>query len=188
MNSNWKIGIVISFLTLSLLPFTNCGQYAEPASEAMSSTGFVPCNDRCITPVLENLSVKVNMGTATSYTVTNDLAEFNLGGDCNEGGYVTNFIRWELQLNGSTVRHSGMSGMSAGGTADSKCVNGRFMVYVFLGSIAADPVDRRGLKTSSGAKSTYDLVIEIYGQDMPGDPAPKRNMTKGRTKVLLSTS
>lgn len=188
MSSNWKIGIVIGFLTLTLMPFTNCGQYAQPASEAMSSSEFVPCNDRCITPVLENLSIKVNMGNATTYTVPAGLSEFNLAGDCNEGGYPANFIRWELQLNGAVVRHSGMSGLSSSGNADSRCVNGRFSIYVYLRAISQDQVDRTGLNTATGVKSSYDLYIEIYGQDSVGDPAPKRNATKGRTRASLTTS
>lgn len=188
MKSNVRVGIVISFLTLSLLPFTNCGQYAQPASEATSASEFVPCNATCITPTLENLQVKVNMGNATTYTVKSGIAEFNMGGDCNEGGYPANFIRWELQLNGATVRHSGMSGLSTSGNADSRCVNGRFMIYVYLGAITQDPVNRAGLLTGTGATSAYDLYVEIYGQDSAGDPAPKRNSVKGRTRVSLSSS
>ena len=128
------------------------------------------------------------MGSSTTYTVPAGLTEFNLGGDCNEGGYPYNFIRWELKLNGATVRTSGMTGMAASGTVDSRCVNGRYLLYVNLNSIAQDPVNRTGLNTSSGTRAAYDLYIEIYGMDSTNDPAPKRNMVKGRARVSLSTS
>jgi hypothetical protein len=190
MVPNMRVAIVIGFVTLSLLPFTNCGQYADPANSATAaSADFVPCNANCVIPTLENLKIGVNMGNATTYTVPAGLTEFNLGGDCNEGGYPYNFIRWELQLNGLTVRTSAMTGMAPSGPVDTVCVNGRFMLYVNLGAIPQDNVDRSGLKVNaSGTRAAYDLYIEIYGKDSVNDPAPKRNMVKGRTRVSLSTS
>jgi hypothetical protein len=187
MVPNMRVAIVIGFVTLSLLPFTNCGQYADPAN-SVSAASFTPCNTNCIIPTLENLKIGVNMGNASTYTVKAGLAEFNLGGDCNEGGYPYNFIRWELQLNGRTVRTSAMTGMAPSGPVDTVCVNGRFMLYVYLGKIAQDNYDRIGLKDESGTPRAYDLYIEIYGKDSASDPAPKRNTLKGRTRVSLSTS
>lgn len=190
MFPNLRVMVVIGFLTLTILPFTNCGQYAQPAGEATAeSAEFVPCNANCITPVTENLSVKVNMGSATNYGVPANLFEFNLGGDCNEGGYPTNEIRWELQLNGVTVRRSAMGGMggAVAGPVHGRCINGRYLLYVYLRSIPEDPVDRTGLRYGAGeARAAYDLSVEIFGLNMVNDPAPKRNAVKGRTRVALS--
>ncbi len=182
-----RFAVVVSLLGVGLLPFTNCGQYADPATATYASASFVPCNATCITPTPENLSIKVNLGTSSDYTVPANLTEWNLGGDCNEGGFNTNLIRWELVLNGATVRHSGMLGMAGAAPVHSRCVNGRFLLYINLSSIAEDPVNRTGLLTQTGARMAYDLYVEIFGMDSSNDPAPKRNAIKGRTRVSLST-
>jgi hypothetical protein len=158
--------------------FTNCSPYATNQS-SLSSESVINCSTSdCISKTVANLSLKINWGNTNEFHVTPDLAEFNLGGDCNEGGYPYNTVRWELHLNNAMVRHSGMI------PANSRCVNGRFMIYVFLGTTAGDPVNRTGLRTQNGTKATYDLWVEIEGQDTPGGP-PQRNALKGRTRMTL---
>lgn len=167
--------------------FNNCGNYAEVAGANASSSSIL-CDEDCVTPVVENLSLKANMrGQGTEFQVPIAMSEFNIGGDCNEAGYVAyNSIRWELQLNGVTVRNSGMAGLVSGGPAHSKCVNGRFLVYVNLASIPEDPVNRGGLRYINGnnARAAYDLYIEIYGQET-ATSAPVRNIQKGRSRISL---
>ena len=173
------------WLSLSLVfvalatQFTNCGNYADPMN--YSSPGPVDCStdEDCIIPTINNVSLKVNFGGGTEYSVPVDMAEFNLGGDCNEGGYPYNTIRWELYLGGVMVRHSGMGGF------DSRCINGRFLIYVYLGAIAAgDNFNRSGLYTPQGVRAPYDLWIEVYGQETPGG-VPQKNSLKGKMRISL---
>lgn len=182
-----RINIVLGFIGLSLLPFTNCGKYADPANEELYSENLEACDDDCIMPKPDYLSIKVNVGGGSQYDVPTGLAEWNLGGDCNEGGYPHNTIRWELKLNGTTVRHSGMTGMSGNTPVNSRCVNGRFLLYINLSSIPQDPVNRTGLMTGAGSpRTSYDLYVEIVGQNVPNDPEPIRNPTKARTRISLT--
>ncbi len=164
--------------------FNNCGNYAEPAGYSVSASALTSCDDDCITESIDNLSVKANTGTAAEYGVTVDIAEFNMGGDCNEGGFPLNTIRWELYLGGQKVRDSGMLGTGGtGAQANTMCANGRFSMYVYLGSIGEDPVNRQGLGIPGGGRATYELWIEILGSTPGGQP--NRNLLKGRHRVVL---
>lgn len=179
--------LALGFTGLMVLPFTNCGQYADPANEELFNQSLDECDDDCIAPKTENLSIKANVGSGNEYGVPAGLTEWNLGGDCNEGGYPSNIIRWELMLNGVMVRHSGMLGMAGNNPVHSRCVNGRFLLYLNMGAIPEDPVNRSGLLNGVGMnRSAYDLYIEIYGQRAINDPQPVRNSPKGRTRLSLS--
>lgn len=179
--------LALGITGLMVLPFTNCGNYADPANGELFNQSLDECDEDCVTPKAENLSIKANVGSGNDYSVPVGLAEFNLGGDCNEGGYPSNIVRWELYLNGQMVRHSGMLGMAGNAPVHSRCINGRFLLYMNLNSITEDPVNRTGLKVGVGEnRSAYDLYIEIYGQRLPNDPQPVRNSLKGRTRLSLS--
>ena len=183
----WQIPAILSAVALVTIQFTNCSGYEVSQTDDLSFAS-VDCDEDCIVPVTANLSIKANLGGAsTEYSVPPGLLEWNIGGDCNEGGYPYNLIRWELRLNGVLVRHSGMAGLStSGGPADSVCVNGRYRLAVNLKSIPSDPVNRAGLLTGSGsARGAYDLYIEIFGKDTAADPAPKNNPSKGKTRISL---
>lgn len=166
--------------------FTNCGNFSEPANYSSAST-LTSCDEDCITESIDNLSVKPNTGNSAEYGVTVDIAEFNLGGECNEGGFPLNTIRWELWQVGSSqpVRTSDMVGSGgAGAQANTACINGRFQLYIYLGSgLAEDPVNRQGLGTANNTRASYDLWIEIQGRTASG--TPQRNMLRGRSRVSL---
>lgn len=178
--------LILSAATAVLLTaFANCGTYSDEGTTVNSSLLDVTCDDDCIVPAPENLAVKVNLGEGTDFPV-NPVSDFNLGGDCNEGGFPYNTIVWELWLNGQKVRDSNMAGTAGTGNANSSCKNGRFMLYVYLGPVAAgDNVDRSGLKTSTGAVAPYNLYVEIYGQTVPYGPA-QRNSVSGRRSYSLN--
>ncbi len=168
--------IVVAMVT----QFNNCGTYSDAPGVTNTSSTVTCLDDDCIDSSVDNLSLKVNFGGGTEFSVPPDQAEFNLGGDCNEAGFPYNTIRWELHLNAVMVRHSGML------SADSRCINGRFLVYINLSPITgADPVDRTGLKTQNPLiRSPYELWIEVYGQNVPGG-TPQRNTIKGKTRISL---
>jgi hypothetical protein len=80
-----------------------------------------------------------------------------------------------------------MLGMAGNVPVHSRCVNGRFLLYINMSSIPEDPVNRSGLMTGVGTnRASYNLYIEIYGQRIPNDPAPVRNPGKGRYTLSLS--
>jgi hypothetical protein len=171
-----SLSLVVAAVTVH---FTNCSAYAPQPVNFVSQASVNCTDDDCITPSIDNLSLRVNYGGGSEFSVTPDLAEFNLGGDCNEGGFPYNTVRWELYLNNQMVRHSGMI------PADSRCINGRFLIYVYLGANAGgDPVNRTGLMTQAGTRSPYDLWIEVYGQNTPNG-TPQRNTLKGRMRMSL---
>lgn len=185
MPKSLNLFIVFAFLGLMALPFTNCGNYADPANESVLDAFSEECDEDCIMPKSENLQLKVNLSQSGQVDVPPDLIDFNLGGDCNEGGYPYNVIRWELYSNGTRVRESGMTGMVGGGAAaHSVCVNGRFLIYINLNAIAQDPVNRTGLNTGAG-RGPYDLYVEIFGSETPNGVAMIRNSVKGRHRVSL---
>ena len=170
-----------------LTQFNNCGTYSSPPVDAASTSELACTTVSCITPTLANLALKVNLGGGADYSVPTGLAEWNFGGDCNEGGYPYNQIIWELYLGGAKKRDSNYFGMilgNPGANVNTVCVNGRFLLYINLGPISADPVDRSGLNSESGARSQYDLYIEVYGRDTPTGVL-NRNSTSGRVHVSL---
>ena len=178
--------VLVCGLAGLLTSFNNCGNYAEPYAQNMASLANLDCDQDCVTPTLQNLEIKPHLGgNGTEFSVPANLLEFNVGGDCNEGGYPYNLIKWELFLNGNKMRDSGMSGMAGASSVHSVCVNGRFLVYVNLKSITNDPVNRVGLTYGGPNRSPYDLYIEIFGKKSLNDPAPASNSTKGRFKVSL---
>jgi hypothetical protein len=181
--------IALALTTFMVLPFTNCGQYADPAAQELFNQSLDDCDDDCINPASENLAIKANVGDGTDYGVHALLSEFNIAGECNEAGYPTSVIRWELVLNGVVVRHSGMLGMNGSNPVNSRCVNGRYMVYVYLGPIAEDNVNRQGLMTGVGTnRAAYDLYLEIFAQRMVNDPKPISNRPKSRTRLSLGAT
>ena len=185
---------IIPFLALGLLlitQFNNCstGMEDQPVTTYTdeSSQGASPCGvNGCVEPNESWLRLTANV-SGGQYGVTAVQREFNIGGDCNEGGYPANEIRWELALNGNVVRNSSYAGLVAGGgPALSQCVNGRYMIYVNLSSIAQDPVDRVGLRiASSGAtRGAYTLDIQIISKDQMG--GTHTNTIEAKKRIFLS--
>ncbi len=181
----------LRWLALSLIgvvmvtQFTNCGNYAEPAVYS-SASAITTCDDDCITESVDDLSIKANTGTTAEYGVTVDIGEFNLGGDCNEGGFPINVVRWELYQVGraAAVRTSDMLGTGGTGTqANTLCANGRFQLYVFLGSITEDPVNRQGLGIAGGGRGAHELWIEIRARTPAG--TDQINNLSGRSRISL---
>jgi hypothetical protein len=190
MKISWNTALrgatLICLTTLMLTQFNNCGSYSAQNNDESSSSVVSCTSANCITPTLANLGIKVNMGGGAEYSVPAGLAEWNLGGDCNEGGYPYNMIVWELYLNGVKVRDSNYTGMilgNAGANVNSACVNGRFLIYLNLSAIPQDPVNRAGLNNGA-SRSQYDLYVEVYGRDTPTGVL-NRNPNTARAHVSL---
>lgn len=184
----------LSLLTL-LMTFNNCSGYQQAKTSSDTGASVSCTNATCISRLSDNLKVTAHLGNG-EYAVPAALADFNLGGDCNEAGYPFNTVRWELRLNGVVVRHSGMSNTGNAGstgtlTAASRCNNGRFFLYIKLaalggGTASQDPVDRTGLKTgvATPARSAYDLYIEVVGQTSVGGTAIQGSQGKIRVPLV----
>lgn len=182
----YTLALLLSGAVL-LTYFTNCDGYSPEAVEATTALASLDCDDDCITPNADNLELKVNLANnGVEYGVSANLTEWNLGGDCNEGGYPHNRIRYELYQNGQMVRNSDMA--VNGVVPTTQCVSGRFLLYINLSAIPSDVnpgLNRSGLSVGGGARGPYDLYVEIYGLNSQADGAPKRNAGKGRYRVSL---
>lgn len=166
MNKNLRLIFPLLMMSLLVTQFNNCGNYASPAMNLDSTSTLACVSTTCVDPNVDNLKITPHLANG-ELSVPANLSEFNVGGDCNEGGFPNNTVRWELSLNGVVVRHSGM-GVAAGQPANSRCVNGRFLLYVNLSPITEDPVDRSGLLSGGGVRSAYNLNVIILGQDAAG--------------------
>lgn len=187
MTNNYRTLTWIVLVGTLLTQFNNCGGYSSTDVSTASGLTSLDCDADCISQASDNLEVKVNLGSnGVEYSVPAGLSEFNLGGDCNEGGYASSVIYWELSQNGIIVRTSNMPGVViGGGVANSKCVNGRFSLYINLSNVSPDPVNRTGLMTGSGtARGPYDLYIEIKGLT-ESSAQVKGSTIKSRTRVSL---
>jgi len=166
MQRSARVVLVGFFMLVIMTQFTNCGDYQAPSSTL--DTASVACvNTSCVNETPTNLMVTPHLYNG-EYAVPANLTEFNIGGDCNEGGYMNNVVHWDLLLNGQIVRTSTMQ-LAPGVNAESRCINGRFLIYVPLTALTtnnADPVNRTGLMTGNGsARAAYDLHITILVSD-----------------------
>jgi len=172
----FRIALISLIILIGLTQFTNCGSYSDPDMVGSFSSFSVTCtNPECVTQKKEDLTVRVNIGGGMIYGVPASLFEWNLAGDCNEGGYPYNTVRWMLcagaNCGGSSgippIRSSEQPGLGGGlSNVNSNCINGRFMIYVDLRPIPMDNVNRTGL--SNGAVRTpYTLKVIINGHMSP---------------------
>lgn len=162
--------------------FNNCGVYESNVantSDFQSTALDCDSGSDCVTE--SNTNLKITPLPNSTFYVTPSLEAFNIGGDCNEAGYVNHRIEWRLRLNNTVVRHSGM--LIHNKSWHTTCVNGKFRVYINLSSIAEDPVNRTGLMYGSGTnKASYEMQFEILGQDSSGNWV--RNPNQGGVRNL----
>jgi hypothetical protein len=153
-----------ALLTLTATQFTNCGGFS--AMTDSSSSSFACTSATCITPTLENLSITPILGSSGSYFVSSAMSAFNLAGQCNEGGYPGNVVKWQLMKNGTVVRTSDgpvAQTVNGWGPANGVCVNGHFSLYVNVGP------DQNGSNFSaSGLGPGFTVNVSIYGLDSGG--------------------
>ncbi len=161
MSKHIRYFAVAALLGLLVFEFNGCGFGAPPHAEGEPSVNCINAN--CITSNAVDMSVTPHVFNG-SYSVQAAVPDFNVAGDCNEAGFIYNFMRWQLVLNGALVRDSGMVPVGAY-TADSQCVNGRFLLYVYLRPVAQDNMDRSGLLTEGGTRASYQLNILFFGSD-----------------------
>lgn len=183
MNRSLKIFACTALGVLLLSQFNNCAQSEQPVTSYTSEPSVSSCTGAsCVQANDAWIKIKANL--AGDFGVHAALTEFNIGGDCNEGGFADNDVAWTLLLNGSPVRNSTMSGLAGTGPALSKCVNGRFMIYINLAAIASDNVNRTGLRTGVGTtRSTYGVRINITSKDGLG--VNHTNSTFGLNNIFL---
>lgn len=142
-----------------LLPFNNCssGDYASQPDPNVDST---VCDQTQVSCKIKSLTV--NPGQNPIQINKSD-ADFPVGGTCNDGGFTSNSIVWQLYFNSTTtpVRTSYMAGASP---SPIQCVNGTFSFDVNLLAITDDNVNRTGLYGG-----VYTLKVWIEGVDSQGN-------------------
>jgi hypothetical protein len=136
-----------------LFAFTNCDSYSEQLQQPSQSNVAClddPDGEDCVRGNKDLLELRINSGSEVKIYANE--VEVNVGGDCNEGGFPDNLIRWEVRPEG------GGQVLSSSGSQrlDGKCVNGRYNILVRLpGSLS---VGQRLL-----------LSVELVGRDDQGN-------------------
>ncbi len=143
----------------------NCGSKSD--SSLFNQTTQKSClddgGDGCFQPNADNLSLSTSV---REISVRAGQTQFNVGGDCNEGGYASNRIYWQAigqsQLNvlassvGQPVPICTDPRYINKDTVLDSCVNGRFNLLVKL------PTALAGARIS-GSTENIDLKVCIYG-------------------------
>src|ERR1700760_2622747 len=92
MQRSARFVLVGFFFLLTMTQFTNCGGYQAADSTLDSTEALVArLTVTCVNETPTNLIVQPHLYNG-EYAVPATLQEFNIGGDCNEGGYVNNEI------------------------------------------------------------------------------------------------
>lgn len=146
--ANMRLGLRILAVSIlmgvMLTQFTNCDVYSQ--SGVFSGTLGSTCSGNgCVSQnadILELASVSQIYTTSTSVAV-------DLGGDCNEGGFPSNVVFWQLIDNaGNIIKDcSKTTGLVCG-----ICQKGRFRIYASTGLV----------------NSTYRIRLQIRGYDGQG--------------------
>lgn len=183
MRKVWNLISIGGLILLLLTQFNNCDVYSDSSlfngTSSLNSSGSTV---GCIEPELypnEPCPLELRLNSDTDVPISAAVRDFNLGGDCNEGGFSENVIKWELYYNGTLVRNSTTV------LADSVCDRGKFSLYVILGNTSEDSTDRTGLvvPNSGGARAQHVLYVEIYGKQ---DGVEYKNSLMGRKRVYLN--
>lgn len=139
-----------------------------------------PPNVNCTLPDLNNMMIQPVGGDRV---IGAGVADFQVGGSCNEGNYPLNVVAWQLTLDGQVVRHSGMIN-TRGTTSNTSCYQGHFTSFVDLNKLSSgDQVDRTGLTNNDDCPHQYMLIMTITGYDTKGNPY--QNAANGTITIPL---
>ncbi|MBK7842661.1 MAG: hypothetical protein IPJ71_03040 [Bdellovibrionales bacterium] len=136
----------------SLSFFTSCDVYSENNLFAELKSSCVDTNS-CTHQSSEFMELKIN--TENNYPVAVSDIEFDVAGDCNEGGFEQNLVLWELFLDNTLVQSSQNLGLG------TTCVYGQFSARVRL--------PRAGLQDTTGVRREHRLDVELIGIDPNGE-------------------
>ena len=151
-------------IILLLTTYTNCDVTSNNSGfKAQSSS---TCGTSCSGGQNEDLlEVKVNIpDTPSNYVYPRNVIQFDLGGACNEAGFVDNVITWKIiNSNQAEIRSSQNLGLN------SECHLGRFYLPIHTGAALT---------------GQHTLVVEIFGLNKDGDIF--KNMIVGRNTIYLN--
>ncbi|MCC7405400.1 MAG: hypothetical protein IT288_13460 [Bdellovibrionales bacterium] len=164
--SLFSVTAAILGVGLLLTYFTNCDVYSENNLFAELESRCVDKNE-CINQSSDFMELKIN--SENNLPIGAAESEFDVGGDCNEGGFIQNVIVWELYLDNAMIQSSQMLGLNG------LCINGRFAMRVRL--------PRMGLLDAVGVRREHRLDVEIVGLDAEGKLF--KNSLLGRKNITL---
>lgn len=193
-------GLILGTLIL-LMQFQNCDIYSD--NSLFTAFNSLCEGEDCVEQDSDFLEVRINSdGDIPVYPLSGTV---DIGGDCNEGGFEYNFIRWSLFDDQGFVQDSDqfsltedeerLFGNQCTDGQQSCCVNGKWQATVFLNepdlrenpddpAAPPPPVDRTGLKNASGNRVPYRVEVEIFGlrsaQSSQAIPGPL-----GRRQIFL---
>ena len=169
MRMNLKLIFVVIILGALLSPFTNCDNQADSTLfRQLNPENCLELGDEfCFQAKKDNLALSSSM---TQLRFKSAQISFNVGGECNEGGFPMNRIDWEVRDEQSlSLILSSVSGgetictnpSNIGIISDDRsgtCVKGRFNIPITL------PAQYAGLRPG-GTPRSYDLKLCITGID-----------------------
>lgn len=161
MRSLWRSVGGIIFLSLLLTQFTNCDVYSD---NSLFQTFTSVCQgEECIQTNSEFLEIKVN--SEGDIPISASVYSFDIGGECNEGGYPNSEVSWSLYEDGTFLVNSDDTGTT------TACHMGRFQMRVYLSYQRPDGtvvIARPGL-LRSGSRVPHRLEVEIKGISETGE-------------------
>ncbi len=149
------LSLLLSFIMVMVM-FINCQNVEEPAVVESSSHCIDVDANKCSEPKEDLLSLIVHSPSSEIFLQPHQ-SQFNISGDCNEGGFQDHMIAWELYANSSLISSS----MEEKQTL--KCSQGHFLILVQL------PVRRNNQNSLwvGGLRVSHLLVLNI-GQTVGG--------------------
>ncbi len=169
-NFKWRL-FLLNLINLGLLfHFVSCDVYSDNKS-FVESESLCSDSNSCSPASSDLLELQIN--TENNYPIASTVSEFQVGGNCNEGGFSQNIVVWELYLDNVKLGNSQDLGLS------SKCDMGRFSVRVRL--------PKAGLydnTTPTPIRREHTLVVQLEVYDETGTLVS--NALMGKKSITLT--
>lgn len=169
MRKTITVAFIIGLLGLVSVQFTNCDSYSDSSLFNSFSSHCLnePDGEECYDSDSSLLELRIN--SATDYFIPSGVAQVNVAGDCNEGGFSSNLVIWEVWYSNSMRLSSQTTNPIRSGT----CQNGQFSLLVDI------PTNL----VVSGVRQTHTLYVEIIGID--SEQKQHQNSILARKSVYL---
>lgn len=169
----WSRIVLIGFIMLTLLTqFNNCDTYSD---NSVFTTFSSTCEgDDCFVQSADLLEIRVVQNIELGPTTL----VFDIGGDCNEGGFPINKIKYSLFLN-NVKKMTSSDDPTATTNKTSTCILGRFTATVSLpGKLCTS-------STAPSAAATHRLDVELIARTET-DGADIRNPQLAKRSINIT--
>lgn len=143
--NRYTLAMAITTGLILVTQFTNCDVYSQ---NSLFNQYSQDCGTDCAGPTGQDM-LQLRVNSPNPLPVASSLVAVTVGGDCNEGGFPDNSIKWAYISN--VTGQAWTSGLA-------KCVNGRFSLNVNLPNYLYE----------SGVLQTHNVQISLIGIDASG--------------------